>query len=413
MLRFFVAVLAAAGSLCAQPQLRYVAVVTRHGVRSPTWDLERLREYSASPWPDFGAAPGDLTPHGRQLVTLVGAYYRERLAQDRLLHPEGCADANKVFIWADTDQRTLETGRALAESILKGCDVEIHSRSGGKDPVFSGAGEVDPKQARDAVRARLGDDPQRLLAEHRAALDALQFILDGGQPARRQLVPFSGAIGIGVQGRGIELQGPFAIASTLSENLLLEYADGMSGTTLGWGRLTRANLFQALELHRVYADLMRRTPYLARTRGSNLLAHLLASLEQAVSGAAVPGAIGPPGTALLILAGHDTNLSNLSGMLDLSWRLPGYQPDETPPGGALLFSLWEDAVKRQFFVRTEYLAASLDQMHDSVALTEAAPPLSYQVSIPGCDVRFGCSWEAFKKIVDRAVDLSSVDFQPQ
>jgi 4-phytase/acid phosphatase len=40
-----------------------------------------------------------------------------------------------------------------------------------------------------------------------------------------------------------------------------------------------------------------------------------------------------------MLCGHDTNLSNLSGMLGLSLKLPGYQPDDTPPGGALVFSL--------------------------------------------------------------------------
>src|SRR5450755_634837 len=53
-------------------------------------------------------------------------------------------------------------------------------------------------------------------------------------------------------------------------------------------------------------------------------------------GKRVPGALGRPGDALLILVGHDTNLSNLSGMLHLSWHLPGYQPDDTPPGGALI-----------------------------------------------------------------------------
>jgi 4-phytase/acid phosphatase len=123
----------------------------------------------------------------------------------------------------------------------------------------------------------------------------------------------------------------------MSENLLLEYTNGFLGADLGWGRLTRDSLLKVLELHAVYADLMRRTAYLARARGSNLLAHVLLSMEQAESGKTVPGALGRPGDALLILSGHDTNLSNLSGMLSLSWRLPSYQPDDTPPGGALVF----------------------------------------------------------------------------
>jgi hypothetical protein len=51
------------------------------------------------------------------------------------------------------------------------------------------------------------------------------------------------------------------------------------------------------------------------------------------------GAIGQQGSRVLVISGHDTNLSNMSGLLQLSWRLPGYQPDDTPPGGALVFSL--------------------------------------------------------------------------
>lgn len=73
-----------------------------------------------------------------------------------------------------------------------------------------------------------------------------------------------------------------------SEDLLLEYANGMEGSSLGWGRLTRENLDRVLEIHAVYSDLMRRTPYLARARGSNLLADVLQSLEQAETGKPVP-----------------------------------------------------------------------------------------------------------------------------
>src|SRR5262249_25186989 len=132
-----------------------------------------------------------------------------------------------------------------------------------------------------------------------------------------------------------------------------------------WGRLTKENLFQSLALRRLYADWTRRAPYLARARSSNLLAHLVASLDQAASGKAVNGAIGSPDTSLLVLGGHDTNLSNLSGMLDLSWNLPGYQPDETPPGGAVIFSLWQGSTESKLMLKIEYVAASLDQMHNA------------------------------------------------
>ncbi len=34
-----------------------------------------------------------------------------------------------------------------------------------------------------------------------------------------------------------------------------------------------------------------------------------------------------------------TNLANLGGALELNWTLPG-QPDNTPPGGELVFERW-------------------------------------------------------------------------
>lgn len=378
-------------------QLKYAVIVSRHGVRSPTWETARLNQYSAEPWPDWDVPPGNLTAHGRTLIQLMGAYYREWLAGEHLFHAEGCQDARRIYIRADKDQRTLETGRAFAESLLPGCEIAIHSLPESQsDPLFSGAGTPDPERALKAVRERLGPDPQKLLADHRAAFDALEGILKGKAAG-------PDTIGAAVRGKTVELTGPFATGSTFSEDLLLEYANGMEGAALGWGRLTRENLDRVLEIHAVYADLMRRTPYLARARGSNLLSHILRSLDQAASGKAAPGALGQAGDALLVLAGHDTNLSNLSGMLGLSWKLPGYQPDDTPPGGALIFSLWRDSGTGQYSIRLRYVAQTLDQMRYLTPLSLAAPPVGQDVPLPGCAAA-GCPWETARRVLEKAID---------
>jgi 4-phytase/acid phosphatase len=346
----------------------------------------------------------------------MGSYYREWLSAEQLFRAQGCLDARRIYIWADKDQRTLETGRALAESLLPGCEIPIHSQPGGEaDPLFSGVGTPDPQRSLAAVRDRLGPHPESLLADYRAALDALQSILDGG-PATPAKAPEPPApIGVSIKGKSVELTGPFATGSTFSENLLLEYTDGMRDAALGWGRLNRENLNRVLELHAVYADLMRRTPYLARARGSNLLAHVLRSLEQAASGRPTPGSLGQPGDALLVLSGHDTNLSNLSGMLGLSWKLPGYLPDDTPPGGALVFSLWRDSDAGRYFVKLHYLAQTLDQMRDAAPLSLAAPPAAQDVSLPGCaaaDPRAGCPWDTAKSVMQQAIDPAFTSIEP-
>lgn len=378
------------------PELKYVAIVSRHGVRSPTWENARLDAYSAEPWPQWDVPPGNLTPHGRQLIELMGAYYRQWLAGEHLLGAPGCQDSKRIYIHADLDQRTLETGRAFAQSLAPGCAVEVHSRSGGPpDPLFSGSGTPDPERMLAAVRERLGANPQKLAADHRGALETLQAIVRGKPEPEAP-------IGAALKGKAVELTGPFATGSTFSENLLLEYANGMEGKALGWGRLTRENLDRVLEIHGVYADLMRRTPYLARSRASNLLAHLLHSLEQAATGEAVNGALGQPGDALLVVAGHDTNQSNLSGMLGLTWKLAGYQTDDTPPGGALIFSLWRDPGSGKYTLKLRYAAQSPDQMRRAEPLSMASPPEGQDVTIPGCPAA-GCPWETAKAVLEKAI----------
>jgi 4-phytase/acid phosphatase len=338
-------------------------------------------------------------------MKLMGDWYRQWLSGEHLLQAKGCQDAGRIYIRADRDQRTVETGHALAESLAPGCRVTVEAQlDGSSDPLFTGAGDPDPALSLKAVQERLGTDPRKFLDEHRAALDTLHFLLYGAQP--RKSADAGDNLSVGRKGKSLEMEGPLANGSTFSENLMLEYAEGMRGPALGWGRLTPENLFRVLELHEAYSELMRRTPYLARVRGSNLLAHVLWSMEQAASGKATPGALGPPNGALLVLSGHDTNLSSLSGMLGLSWQLPGYRRNDTPPGGALVFSLWR-APSGALAVKLRYVAQTLDQMRNSSPLSLTASPAGQDLAVPGCpqdSAREGCAWrvayEAMRKSVD-------------
>ena len=184
----------------------------------------------------------------------------------------------------------------------------------------------------------------------------------------------------------------------------LAYANGFEGRELGWGRLNARNLQQVLELHTAYADLMRRTPYLARARGGNLLTRVRQSIAQAAAGKATADALGTVGDRLLIVSGHDTNLSNISGMLDLSWHLPGYPADDTPPGGAIVFSLWREP-SGPYVVRTQYLAETPDQMR-TASDSAAAAPVVRDVALPACGpLPPGalCPWERFERVLRDAV----------
>jgi 4-phytase/acid phosphatase len=106
--------------------------------------------------------------------------------------------------------------------------------------------------------------------------------------------------------------------------------------------------------------------------------------------------------------GHDTNLANMSGALNLSWLIDG-RLNDTPPGGALIFELWRGRGTARYFVRTFYTAQMLDQMRNSTPLSLANPPERVPVFIPGCGQADGsCGWDAFQQTVRGEMDPAFV-----
>jgi len=407
-----------------EPKLKFAVILTRHGIRSPIWPPQLLNAYSSDPWPNWGVPPGNLTPRGSKLMTLFGSYYHLYFSAAGLLHPAGCGDAGHIHIRADVEQRTRETGRSLADGMLPGCDVEVQTVDEGKDPLFTswvaGVGKPDRALAAASISGRIGANPTALVAIYRHAFDTLREVLFGcapdaacsaeDKPGKQSLLKQPSAVEAGKGDHAADLQGQLRTGSTLAEDFLLEYTSGMDGKELGWGRLDAAKLLEVMRIHAAYADLARQTPYIARLQASNLLSHVLRSIEQALSNSPMPGSVGKPGDRVLILVGHDTNISNVAGMLGISWLLEGYQVDDTPPGGALVFELWEQP-NGEFAVSTYYLAQSLEQMRKALPLTLDIPPLKSPIFVPGCstaDDKMTCPWKTFQRTVENAVDPAFV-----
>jgi hypothetical protein len=71
----------------AQPggsELEFALIFSRHGVRSPTKPNSEYAQYAAQEWPTWPVCPGHLTPNGKKLMILLGAYYREYFTSDLL-----------------------------------------------------------------------------------------------------------------------------------------------------------------------------------------------------------------------------------------------------------------------------------------------------------------------------------------
>ncbi|HEY1447766.1 MAG TPA: histidine-type phosphatase, partial [Caulobacteraceae bacterium] len=285
--------------------LERVVIVQRHGVRPPIPTNQELAVYAEKPWPAWPVKPGELTPHGGQTVGLIGQTLRR--AYRDLLPAAGCRGADQVSVWADgADQRTRRTGEILAQALSPNCALKAAwAPPLPRDPIFAGdksapACRSDPDAARAALLAAIGPGGVETLAS-RSALKRLQAILApsacAGGPGTCFLTNDQAVAG----SKGSKVGGSLAITASLSEDLLLEYAEGMPRSDVGWGRAgSAADIAAVMPLHERGFELYQKDLYSVSRDGAPMARLVLAAL------AGEPRAAAPsfgPGTRLLALAG--------------------------------------------------------------------------------------------------------------
>jgi len=369
----------------AQPtsgKLVFSVVIMRHGVRSFT---KTPPQYS---WPDWQpVAPGFLSEHGYREVTYLGAFYHRYFASRGL--PFNCADGG-TYVYADLDQRTLESARAIVEGACGRPDAlplyhDVTTAPGTNDPLFNGAdwlgSAIDEAASRKAVEAVLPATPSAVVSQHAADFAALQTVLD--ERCSGACAPVtSGASDVVAKKGLVELTGPVDVASGYAESLFLQYAQ--CGPALDTDRLAAA-----MRLHVLAYDINARNAYAPFVRGGNLFAHIVALLE-AKAGETHTGLKGPDvaHVNVAIISGHDTQLGAIGGILNAHWEPGGgIVRDDMPPGSALVFELYR-AGNGTYSAQIHFAHETLDQYrHDG--LQPGGVALA-PVTFPGCE-RGGCS----------------------
>jgi 4-phytase/acid phosphatase len=105
-----------------------------------------------------------------------------------------------------------------------------------------------------------------------------------------------------------------------------------------------------------------------------------------------------------------TPMSNIAAMLNINWLIDGRR-DDTPPGGALVFELWQRPGGSVYEVRTYYTSQTLEQMRNVTPLTLDKPPARADVFLPGCSTgaaNYPCNWKAFRETLTTAIDPAFV-----
>lgn len=352
-----------------------VAIYMRHGVRSPTRDPPAAPEVAAAPWPKWSVPPGVLTEHGAAGVRLLGSFDRGWLVPEGLLPAKGCPDPARVWLHADSDQRTIATGDEWLATIAPGCTLKNeHEAEGAPDAMFRHAGEFDADATNAAVAAVLG--PQGidgLVASRHEALATLDRILCGDKATGCGVAQQPTTLVPAKSGRGTRLTGALAEASTLSQDLVLEYAEGLPPDQVGWGRATAHDIQTVGIFHSTQYFVLGRPPYLAARYVRPVAERLLTALTST----------DPAAPTITAIIGHDSGVASLGGLLGLHWQVPGYAADDPPPGGALIYERLHDA-KGQEFVRVRFRSQSLEQIRKLTPLAKN-PPYFETLKIEGCD----------------------------
>lgn len=345
-------------------------LVMRHGVRPPNQDPPVPTSIAPQAWPAWSTPPGWLTHHGAAAIRLVAADDARRFAADGLLPAQGCPPPGAVHVVSDSLQRTIATGDAYAAALAPGCALpNLHQPQGIPDPLFAEYRDsgITTEEAAQAVAAAVGPDgATALAARYQPALDTLTRILCGTRSSGCGLTGLPSGTEVDPTGaHRPKLTGALAHGSVISEVLELEYAEGKPRSEVGWGRTSAADIAAVGALHALELSIIARPRPLALANAGGIADTVARTLDD-----------GPPVT---VIVGHDTDVANLAGLLDLHWSVPGFADDEPAPGGGLLFEVVEDSAGHRL-VRTSYRSQTLDQIRDL-----AAGPAQQAMTTPsGC-----------------------------
>lgn len=426
---------------CAAPpdhvtELCLVVLVSRHSIRSPLpytppADLMTMRPAGWPRWPPPADVPGNLSAHGKEVAAALGAFYREFYAAAGLLPARGaCMSGADVWMYADTSERTIQTAEGLIEGLFRGdparCGATVHRSAAPVDAVFkpvqAGAARIDPIRARQEAAALAGGSISSLPETFRDPLALMQRVLDCCRPAACAAAGVPGPCGlrdiatrliVDEKTGAISLRGGIATAGGFADDFLLQYAEDMplrdcstapGALCVGWGGTAQADLRTMLRLYVLKQTIDNRPPAVARVSGSHLMREILGALRQRAGGPAQPGVLVSAAAKFAAFVGHDTNLSNLGGLLRLSWEAAEYPANTTPPASALVFELHRKRAAGGFIVRTFFLTMKLDQFRDPATVSAAAPPARVPLVLPGCGSA-DCPLARFSSVVGAAIGV--------
>lgn len=389
--------------------IQKVIIFMRHSVRSPTKSKSVLDQWSSRRWPSWNTKPGFLSENGVFLAKMMGlgisTYYRHYINRYTL---SGKHFQLKVF--ADNMERTVATGAGVVEGFRPIQHVTVGHVLHGKDPLFHAVKmhacsvneSITEKHYQQSISHQLCNNYKYVIY-----LDEMKNILCPESNKKVAAVCALNSPNEVVMKNNVNINGALHIANAVGESFLMEYADGKPCSQVGWGKVCSLKVMShMLYLRNMYARIAREDHYYARhgaTPVMRLIVSFLGSTNRYQVPTQVPSSLSHAN--MLILIGHDVNISEISGMLHLRYQLIA-QPDRTPPDMAIAFELLQTG-NGQKYIGLRIFYFKLEEMRNAVLQKHYYKPVVTAGLMPGCHEGPGhdlCTLAQFQQLIhDNAV----------
>ncbi|MCF6689534.1 histidine-type phosphatase [Raoultella terrigena] len=404
----------AASTDSARYTLEKVVMLSRHGVR-PQTDTASLEEATGKKWPEWNVPDGFLTGHGYAGMLTQGAYQLAEWRSRGLPIGAGatCPESGKVWLWAAPDQRTKATGAALLDGMFPGCGMVTHVSANKFDPLFDtiemGIAKPNEQLVYQQVRERTGSSEQAQKTHAKAVADLRRAVCaEDGKSC--EFLDKEWVVKINDKGKA-KLSGPVSKGSSIGETIRLQYSENLPLSQVAFGHAKNAQeVSNLMALHAEKYNLVSNTPEYASHGGSLLMRQLIGALSDNNEGSKSTELKSP----LVILVGHDSNISQIQTMLGFNWQLPIYPRNDIPPGGSLIMERYLDKQTGEKMVHLTFSARTLDQWRQLSPLNAQHPLPVAEFKSPEChETAIGelCPLNKFiqlaeKNLVDDGKDLA-------
>lgn len=365
--------------------LKQVVILSRHNVRTPL--SKTLWQFSPKPWPKWKEKSGYLTAKGELLEGYMGEYFASWLNKEGIL-PNECPSEENFYVYANTQQRTLESAKSFVKKGFPDCNIIIHNANK-TDPIFNpyihNTSAIFIQEALDTM------NKQMKMLNLNVSYELLESILDYTKSDncihnnQCDLVkdvnrPFIKT------GTKPNIAGPLKISNSAVDSFLMENYEGFDMNDVAWGNLTDKRWQTVMELSRSYHNIIFDSISVAKDLSEPLIKYLSKIFLNK-----------SPKIALIM--GHDANIYTLLTAMGFKPYNLVNQHEKAPVGGKIVFQKWDSGTKE--LLKIDYVYQSTEQMRNGTRLSLDNPPTFMTLELNGCktDQNGFCLWADFVKLL--------------